>query len=175
MRLNPGKLYEVVPAESNPLLATFGRAAVAIEMACFGLMKQQLGEHYKGGQWEFRRYINGALMMVLADDTLVTAVSGNQREVTCSIEVISTVSWMMALSHLNMVAYQRDDDKLSELCHDHYHACREMVCGQMRFVIDTSAEQGYREPNEEEMRIFQSTGEGERPHPHAEAIMELLD
>lgn len=175
MNLEPGKLYEVVPAERNPLLKTFGSGAVIVEMTCFELMSRQLGEHYKGGQWEFRRYLNGALMMVFLDETAVKAISGNQREVVCTIEAISVVAWMMALSQLNMVAHEREDHALSQLCHDHYHACREAVCGQMRFVIDSAVEDGYRQLNDAETAVIDAIDQAQRVHPHAAAIMELLD
>lgn len=172
MKLVEGKAYELVPSEQNPLEKTFGSAALMVEVACFELCSN-LTKEYTGGQWEFRRYVNGALMMVFNDQTEVRTVSGNQRDVFCTVEAISIVAWMMAVSQANMLAHERNDEKLSTICHDLYHACRDMVCGSLRFVIDSTAPDGYRQPTEEEAVAYAAIAE--REHPHAPAIMELLD
>lgn len=164
--------YEVLPHEGNPLLKYFGDACVGLDTYPYYFMEKMCGEAYKGGQWEFRRYPNGAVCMVFPDQTEVQPVTFNGNYVTCSMEAVSYAVWLIVISSLSMEMSNKGKDDLCDTLHDQYHGLLDAISGRARFIINDSVGGGYREltPEEEE-----AISERLVKHPELEAIGSIID
>lgn len=164
------KPYEVITSEEAALHEIFGAHVLMLEVFTFNALSRLTSE-YTGGSWEFRRYRNNAIVMAFPDDTVVTCISGNQRTVNCTIEALSIVAWMMAVS---AVGAECNNGRLSNLCHDLYFGVRDMILGRMEFIINYDTAE-WRRPTEEEAAAYEAIPQELRQHPHYEAILEMLD
>lgn len=166
--------YEVISAETNPLLQTFGAACVPLESYVYHFMSKMAGESYGGGQWEFRKYANGALCMVFPDQTEIEPHLLNQNYVKCSLEALSYGVWLIVLSSLSHEIARRDDQKTAELIHDQYHGLLDAISGRIRFIITPGEGEGYRDPTPDEEDSFFQEGKL-RSHPESQAIYQIID
>ena len=134
--------YQVISSEENPLLHTFGSACPDIEVYVYHFMTKMAGKDaegnglYSGGMWEFRKYPNGALMMVFPDtETIIDPVTLNGNYVTCSLEALSCAVWLIVLGMTSMELSNKKSS-LAGVVGDQCHAGLDALCGEYCFKIE---------------------------------------
>lgn len=168
------KPYTVLEMTPENMHIYFGKYAMKIQNACFHVLGQ-ICEDYHGGAWQLRRYLNGAIAFVLDDtegDHEVTPFNGNN--VSCTLEAASLSAYLISVSHFCMETFELNDHALNSRFHDFFHGVRDMLCGEMGFVIENGEA---REPTEAEMAAYEALGATykERQHPQISQILSIID
>lgn len=138
-----GLPYQLLNSEDNPLLTYFGDLCISYENYIFRFMRRHAGDAYTGGVYEFRLYPNGVMVMVLPDTE--TMVQYDER-ITLSLECLSYVASAFFFNGVNAQAYEAGDDDLNNIYYDLCFGLKDVISGELRFVIENKAPA--REPTE---------------------------
>ncbi len=155
----------VVPAT---IIRALRDQCIAYERGIFDLMRK-LTKEYDGGLYEYRRYQNGAFMVVLDDQSIVTATWGAE-EAKLTMEEVTIAANLIASEGGCVQAYEHGDEDTALFFRNLHDAQKDALLGRMINVVDWEASGYWREPTQEEM----ASSAGCKGAPSADSILRLL-
>jgi hypothetical protein len=164
--------FNALPTTPETLYQKLGMYCVGWEQMVLSAMRRLMGDEYQGGCYEFREYLNGGFAMILQDEGPKKVVTLGHSQETMTLEAASFVANLQAFSICNEIAVEKDDADGNQMLHDFYFALKNVVSGRYDFVIDATAPDGTRTPNDAELaRILAEA----QPHPEGTAILRIID
>ncbi len=170
------KAFTVLGMTPANMTWAFGKHAQRLQNVTYAIMST-ICPDYSGGLWELRRYTNGSYAFVLNDTDgthEVTPRNGYTIQ-PCTLEAISLAACLIAYSQISIETFQSGDASANHLFGDYFHGLRDMLCGEMNFILDSS-EEGFHHPDEEEVKEYEKLGtRKEREHPENSQILSIID
>ncbi|MBJ2181723.1 hypothetical protein [Pseudomonas veronii] len=168
---NTPQPYTVLELTPQTLFDIYGTYCHAFEQTVLTAMRRLLQDQYTGGAYELRKYLNGAVALVLPALDQVSASYGMAEE-TITLEGASIAANLIALGQLMVVADEREDESNKLIQYNQFYGLKDALKGQVNFIIDTTQPDGYRSLTEGEQATLKPAAQR---HPDEEAIRNLID